>query len=101
MLPSVITGQLLENKGYNIRCRSTTRSPIVPCRREGYPLFSRCLLDSVYEKGRSVYLYNSVPCALAVIVTDGTDTEALKLTAGAAMADRSVGIMLQKAGEVA
>lgn len=101
MLPSVILGQLLENKGYNVRCRSTTRSPIIPCCREGYPLFSRCLLDSVYEKGRSVYLYNSVPCALAVIVTDGTDTEALKLTAGAAMADRSVGIMLQKAGEVA
>ncbi|MCM1578069.1 MAG: phosphoribosyltransferase family protein, partial [Ruminococcus sp.] len=46
MQPSIILGKELEERGGNVRCRSTTRSPIVPCRKEGYPLYGRSVLES-------------------------------------------------------
>lgn len=99
MLPSVILGRLLEERGYCVRCRSVTRSPIVPSRCEGYPLFSRYPIDSVYEQGRQVYLYNSLPCSLAVLVTDGTGLPALSETAGASLGEKCVGVILERGGE--
>ena len=38
--------------------KATTRSPIEPSTEEGYPIFSRVILNSAYEGGRVTYLYN-------------------------------------------
>lgn len=38
--------------------KATTRSPIEPSAEEGYPIFSRVILNSAYEEGRVTYLYN-------------------------------------------
>lgn len=38
--------------------KATTRSPIEPSAEEGYPIFSRVILNSAYEGGRVTYLYN-------------------------------------------
>ncbi|MDE7295570.1 MAG: phosphoribosyltransferase family protein [Oscillospiraceae bacterium] len=101
MLPSIILGKFLEEKGGNVRCRSTTRSPIVPSAAQGYPLNSRCCFDSPYEKGRRTFLYNSSPCDVGIIVTDAecsseNSRNAIKEIAGALQAKRVIVVILKR-----
>lgn len=50
---------------------STTRSPIVAERSEGYPLRSRYQVESLYEDGRRNFIYNTdEKYDLVLIVTD-------------------------------
>ena len=69
MYPAVKLGQYLENKGYDVRCHATTRSPIVPSKGEGYPLFSRYSVQSVYEEDRRTFIYNLYNCDNRIIVS--------------------------------
>ena len=92
--PALLLGKMLAGK-----CRAvvhcSTRSPMLPCGgRDGfaepspgeYPIVSRAVLRSVYDPERRVYLYNSRPCDLTVILTDAysPDPAALNELCGAA-----------------
>lgn len=72
MFPPLKAAELLaqEKSGCKVLVHATTRSPILPYDSEGYPLKNRIALDSLYEPGRSTYLYNLAPCDLAVVLTD-------------------------------
>lgn len=69
MYPAIKLGEYLEKKGYDVRCHATTRSPIVPSKQEGYPLFSRYSVQSVYEADRRTFIYNLYKCDSRIIVS--------------------------------
>ncbi|MBP0957350.1 MAG: phosphoribosyltransferase domain-containing protein [Oscillospiraceae bacterium] len=68
MFPAIKLGELLEEKGYDVRCHATTRSPIVPSGDEGYPLFARYGVKSVYDEGRRTFIYNLYECDNRIVV---------------------------------
>lgn len=82
MYPGMCLGAALEqrNPDLTVRYHATTRSPIDISLAEGYPLFQRTPLDSLYEAGRKTFLYN-LDCYDRVFVV--TDTPAVN-PAGAA-----------------
>lgn len=64
---------LLTNKqAKEVAIHSTTRSPIVPSSQEGYPLFSRYKVNSLYSDKRITYIYNLIKYDKVIIVTDGS-----------------------------
>ena len=69
MFPAIKLGELLEGKGYDVRCHATTRSPIVPSGDEGYPLFARYRVKSVYDDKRKTFIYNLYDCDNRIVVT--------------------------------
>lgn len=85
-LPPLILGRMLEERGYRVLVHGQTRSPMLPSAAQGYPIRSRHTLSSLYDPQRRVYLYNSVPCALSVVMTDAPDPsdEAVETLCGAA-----------------
>lgn len=72
MYPALFTGAYLEKMlpQSRILCHATTRSPICPAVSEGYPLFNRVRLSSVYEADRTTFLYNLRQYGCAVLLTD-------------------------------
>lgn len=68
MFPAIKLGELLEGKGYDVRCHATTRSPIVPSGDEGYPLFARYRAESVYDPERRTFIYNLYECDCRIVV---------------------------------
>ena len=72
MYPAVVVGEaLLRNGlGLSVRVHATTRSPILPSGREGYPLFRRYQLRSMYDDHRRTFVYNLAEYDQVVIVTD-------------------------------
>ncbi|MBP1547556.1 MAG: phosphoribosyltransferase domain-containing protein [Oscillospiraceae bacterium] len=62
MYPAIKLAEYLNSKGYKALCHATTRSPIVPSRAEGYPLFSRYRVRSVYDDERRTFIYNLYEC---------------------------------------
>ncbi|MCI7768175.1 MAG: phosphoribosyltransferase family protein [Oscillospiraceae bacterium] len=69
MYPAIKLGEYFEKQGYDVRCHATTRSPILPSKQEGYPLFSAYRVKSVYEEGRSTFIYNLYDCDHRIIVS--------------------------------
>ncbi|MCI8306592.1 MAG: hypothetical protein HFH14_00955 [Lachnospiraceae bacterium] len=57
----------------SVKTHSTTRSPIIPSTDEGYPLRNRSVCASVYEHGRTTYLYNLDCYDVVVLTTDAPD----------------------------
>ena len=84
-LPSILLGNMLAEKGYDVCVHGVTRSPILPSDAENYPIKTRSVLRSLYDSERTVYLYNKVACDLSVIITDAEniDDRALKALCGA------------------
>lgn len=92
----LLLGKMLSEKFAKTAVHCTTRSPMLPCEtgRSGfelprpgeYPMTNRVKLPSVYDPARTVYLYNSQPCDLSIIVTDAEfpDENALRALCGAA-----------------
>ena len=92
----LILGKMLSRKFRRTVVHCTTRSPMLPAEsdRSGfelpapgeYPIVSRAKLPSVYDPERTVYLYNSEPCDLSIIMTDAEspDEAALQALCGAA-----------------
>ncbi|MGN0649927.1 MAG: phosphoribosyltransferase domain-containing protein [Oscillospiraceae bacterium] len=69
--PPIILGEMLEKSGADVEVHSVTRSPMLPCDKSSdYPIFSRARLISLYDDERTVYLYNTKPCAVSIIFTD-------------------------------
>ena len=70
MYPALVLGAEIEGIAASVRSHSTTRTPIVPQDREGYPIQTRYSFPSLYDKGRTTYLYNVGIYDTVVIVTD-------------------------------
>lgn len=91
-LPPILLGEALEKRGAEVTVHSVTRSPMLACAAEGYPIRSRARMQSLYSPDRTVYLYNCEPCTLSVIITDAESPseDAVKALCGAALGERVI-----------
>jgi hypothetical protein len=78
MYPALVLGRRLERSAGSVRTHSTTRSPLLPKSDSDYPLHSRAEFTSMYEPGRTTYLYNLGRYDTVILVTDANgDSEGL------------------------
>lgn len=70
MYPALFAGRSLEERGCEVRCHATTRSPIAVSMAEDYPLHRRYELRSVYDPDRTTYLYDIEPYDKVIVMTD-------------------------------
>lgn len=72
MYPAIKLASYLQEHNYceNIKTHSTTRSPIMAFDIEGYPLYKRYQLKSVYDSSRTTYIYNLEMYDKVIILTD-------------------------------
>jgi hypothetical protein len=70
MYPAIYIGSMLESNGYNVKCHSTTRSPIEVSNDESYPLTHGTKLPSVYDLDRDTFIYNLDKYDSVIIVTE-------------------------------
>lgn len=70
MFPALYTAAELERLGHEVRCHSTTRSPITVSTEEQYPLHARYELRSLYDAGRRTFLYDIEAYDRVLVVTD-------------------------------
>lgn len=75
-LPPIVLGNMLAERGFDVRVHGVTRSPILPSDADNYPINSRSVLRSLYERERTVYLYNSVKSDLSIVITDAASADA-------------------------
>lgn len=85
-LPPIIIGKMFEEHGILVSVQGITRSPMIPIKRNDYPIKSRMKLKSLYDSERDVFLYNKFcGCNVTVIITDAVDPdpEAVRMLCGA------------------
>lgn len=72
MFPPLYLGARMEQDCgcRSVRFHATSRSPILPAMDSGYPIFSRFRLRSVYDPGRTTYIYNLKKYDKVVILHD-------------------------------
>lgn len=70
MFPALFTGAELEKLGNEVKCHSTTRSPIAVSTEEQYPLHARYELRSLYDAGRRTFLYDIDEYDKVLVITD-------------------------------
>lgn len=70
MYPALYVADRLQKEGNEVRCHSTTRSPIVVSREQDYPMHERYELVSLYDRERTTYLYDIGTYELTVVLTD-------------------------------
>lgn len=89
-LPPIVLGNMLAEKGFEVRVHGVTRSPVLPSDDAEYPIKKRSVLKSLYDPARTVYLYNSAKCGLTVVMTDAEsiDERALEALCGACGGER-------------
>lgn len=75
MYPALYVAHEIEKKGKKVNFHATTRSPITVSEDEGYPLYRRWELKSLYDKERITYLYNLETYDCVLIVTDSAKEE--------------------------
>lgn len=75
MYPALFAAKKLEERGKDVRCHSTTRSPIVVSKEENYPLHERYELASLYDKNRKTFLYDLDCYEEVLILTDADNRE--------------------------
>lgn len=76
----------------SVRFHATTRSPILPSSDEGYPIFARFRLRSVYDPERTTYIYNLKNYDKVIIVHDSCGDSAPGLSdLCAALSNRGCG----------
>ena len=73
MYPSIYIASMLEKNGNEVKCHSTTRSPIVVSLEEDYPLHERFSLVSLYDDNRKTFIYNLDKYDEVLIITDSTN----------------------------
>lgn len=83
--PPLLLGKLLSGRFGRVVVHCVTRSPMLPFdsgrdpfaqpERKEYPLVNRTALKSVYDLERRVYLYNTRPCDISIIMTDAEDPD--------------------------
>lgn len=74
-LPPIVLGNMLAEKGFEVRVHGVTRSPVLPSSTADYPIKTRSVLKSLYDSERTVYLYNKVKCDLSIVMTDAEDID--------------------------
>ncbi len=72
MYPALYLASEFEKMGFNVKCHSTTRSPIAVSCEEEYPLCRRYELTSLYDDERVTYIYNLKSYDYVLIITDST-----------------------------
>lgn len=77
MYPAIFVAACMENKGMDVRCHATTRSPILTSKEEEYPLHTRYKLVSFYDAERTTFIYNLKQYDKVVILTDATEIQEL------------------------
>ncbi len=75
MYPSLYVGRRIEELGCEVRCHSTTRSPIEVSAGETYPLHCRYELRSCYDADRITFLYDIAEYDAVVVITDAADAD--------------------------
>ncbi len=72
MYPALYLGEVLSRNAIadDVRIHATTRSPIIASGRDGYPLYQRYQVRSLYDQGRNTYIYNLRKYDKVVIITD-------------------------------
>lgn len=70
MYPALLTGQEIEKIGCDVRCHSTTRSPIAVSTEEEYPLHCRYELRSLYDPDRKTFIYDLENYDRVIVMTD-------------------------------
>lgn len=70
MYPPLYVAQKIQESGNRVKYHATTRSPIVVSKDPGYPLHERYKLVSLYEQGRTTYLYDLAEYDLVLVITD-------------------------------
>ncbi len=97
-LPPVVLGNMLANAGFDVRVHGVTRSPVLPSNADNYPIKTRCVLQSLYDETRTVYLYNRVKCDFTIIITDAkrADSTAVETLCGACGGE-STGVVFWRA----
>lgn len=93
--PPLLLGKLLSGKFGRVVVHCVTRSPMLPANSDRepfaqpqpleYPLVNRAALKSLYNPERKVFLYNTQPCDISIIMTDADspDKDALRELCGA------------------
>ena len=93
--PPLLLGKLLSDKFGRVVVHCVTRSPMLPANSDRepfaqpqpleYPLVNRAALKSLYNPERKVFLYNTQPCDISIIMTDADspDKDALRELCGA------------------
>lgn len=75
MYPSLVLAKHIETSGIaeEVKCHSTTRSPIGISDDEGYPIKSGHIVHSFYSDDRTTFIYNLEKYDTAIIFTDSCD----------------------------
>ena len=73
MYPALYVASRLEDNEFNVRCHSTTRSPIVTSSEEDYPVQKRFELASLYDDDRKTFIYDLKKYDCVIIITDSTN----------------------------
>lgn len=73
MYPALFAAYEIEKLGLNVRCHSTTRSPIVVSTEDDYPLSKRYELVSLYDDERKTFIYNLDKYDCILIITDSNN----------------------------
>ncbi len=72
MYPTLVVGHMLIESGTagNVKIHSTTRSPVVASGIADYPLYCRYQMRSMYDEGRTTFIYNLKRYDKVIILTD-------------------------------
>lgn len=70
MYPALYVGSEIEKIGCEVKCHSTTRSPITVSKESNYPLHCRYQLCSLYDSDRKTFLYDIDSYDEVIIITD-------------------------------
>ena len=70
MYPPLFAAKKIQDLGNDVKFHATTRSPILVSRNPMYPLHERYELASLYEDGRTTYLYDLASYDAVLILTD-------------------------------
>lgn len=74
MYPAIRLGEYLEQTGQlHVQTHSSTRSPIGVGLELEYPVRAGCRLRSLYEPGRTTFLYNPAAADAVIVVTDAQE----------------------------
>ncbi|HCT64705.1 MAG TPA: phosphoribosyl transferase [Lachnospiraceae bacterium] len=69
--PLYVASKIEENCNCaEVKFHATTRSPILPCQDDNYPLFSRYQLKSIYDNERTIYVYNLKRYDKVIVIHD-------------------------------
>lgn len=74
MYPALFISRKFEENGADVRCHSTTRSPIAVSSEEEYPLHERFTLKSLYDEERRTFIYDIGCYDEVFVITDAAET---------------------------